>query len=138
VNAYDAKDGTLLWSDVLDFAGGFDEAVGSVAFHNGQVFAHGVVATATSLDLLIRAYDPATGQVLWQDQTDVENGNEFPPGLWRTGLAADHGRATIVGSTRHQRPDGTFDLDWVVRTYDAGDGPPRTRTHGLTARGESR
>jgi len=115
VNAYDAGDGILLWSDILDSAGGFDEAVGGVAFQGGQVFVHGVVDSGSAnLDLLIRAYEASSGRVLWQDHVDKDGGLEFPPGLWQVGLAADRSRVAIVGSTFG--PDG---WDWVVRTYDA-------------------
>jgi hypothetical protein len=123
VNTYDAKTGELLWSDVLDLAGRLDEAVGGVTFHRGQIFAYGVVTgVAGGSDLLIRAYDPRSGQVLWQDQVNKSEFDEWPAGIWLKSLAADYGRVTIVGASVIRHSDGRRNYDWIVRTYDAGGG----------------
>jgi len=121
VNTYDARAGTLLWSDVLDVAHFPDEAVGGVAIHGGQAFAYGLVTRApfvsAARDLLVRAYDLKSGQLLWQDQVD-KGGFEIPWGTWFRGLAVDDGRLTILGSTLFSLPDHSLTSDWIVRTYD--------------------
>jgi outer membrane protein assembly factor BamB len=126
VNAYDANDGELRWTDVLDPIGRIDEAGAGVIFEKGLVFVHGFVAASirpdsvSNDDMLIRAYDPGSGRLVWEDQIDKENDLELPA-IW-PGLAADRGRVTIVGSTVHPLPDGSIESDWVVRTYRVRSG----------------
>jgi outer membrane protein assembly factor BamB len=120
VNAYDTWTGKLLWSDVLDLAGGFDEVAGGIAFQSGQVFAYGfVVSERGDLDVLLRAYDARTGALLWQDQVDKAQRTEFFASFWFKSLAADRGRVTIAASSAILHPDDRIDSDWIVRTYDA-------------------
>lgn len=120
VNTYDARSGTLLWSDVHDVGRFPDEAVGGIAIQGGQAFAYGLVTRApfvsAARDLLLRAYDLDSGRVLWQDEVD-KGGFEIPWGTWFSGLAVDKGRMTILGSTRFSLPDRSLTSDWIVRTY---------------------
>jgi hypothetical protein len=122
VNSYDAKTGRLLWSDVLNYGGKGDEAVGGIAIHEGQAFVSGGIMRSTGhLDVLLRVYDLAHGGVLWED--DIQE-LEFPPGIWYRGLALDDGRVTVVGwSVTGFRDDGGFELDTTLRTYDASAPP---------------
>jgi glucose dehydrogenase len=120
VNAYDAKSGRTLWSDVED-NGGVDEAVGGVAIHDGQAFVSGAVVNASGgLDVQIRAYDVRSGRVRWEDQVAVAS---FPPGIWYRGLAVQRDRVTIVGwAQMADDPSIPADgLDTIVRTYDASN-----------------
>lgn len=66
VRAYDARTGNLLWEDARD-DGQSGEAVG-VTTANGRVFVTGAGSeTGARSAFVVRAYDAATGDLLWQD-----------------------------------------------------------------------
>jgi len=114
VNAYDLATGAQLWSDVYDTAGP-DEAVGGLAIDQGQVFVSGLTSPTTE-QMLVRTYNAADGQPLWEDATDVPGLYCFPWGVGVLGLAEEHGRVTICGLGTRQGSN----YDWLVRIYDAG------------------
>jgi hypothetical protein len=73
VRAYDARSGHPLWQDTFDPSGKDDRAE-AVAARGDRVFVAGRVGDASSHELLVvRAYDGATGALLWQNTFD-------PPG----------------------------------------------------------
>ena len=120
VRAYDLSTGTLLWEDSVDRVGGTDVAY-YVAVNNGTVVVSGVVdsdGTCSSFtasgncDFYVRAYDGATGTVLWEDQVDIAGGFDFA-------------RATIGGGWVYAigwvtTADGDDDI--LVRAYNAATG----------------
>ena len=69
------------------------------------------------MDMFLRAYRAGTGEVLWEDVVDKSGLGDGPSSY--AGLALDESRVTIVGSSRVHRSNGTSDVDWIVRTYDA-------------------
>ncbi len=79
VRAYDATTGGLLWEDqVAGAVAGLDEARGCVAARGGRVIAVGRVRdTANNDDILVRAYDGATGAVEWENQFDMTGRNDL-------------------------------------------------------------
>jgi len=117
VRAYDAANGHVIWEEQADF-GGPVEFASRVAFSAGRVVAVGVGGPQGSGDWLVRAYDAATGRVLWHERLDLFGGTDQPDAM------ALRGRHLFVaGSTVHaQNPGHTIDLDWLVRSYDAATG----------------
>src|SRR5947208_13588718 len=62
-----ASAGTLLWQDEFDLAGRADAGF-AVTTAGGRAFAAGRATNqAGNADFLVRAYDAATGALLWQD-----------------------------------------------------------------------
>jgi hypothetical protein len=75
VRAYEVADGTLLWEDHFDVAGGDDKAFG-VAVAGKQVIVVGHSQDAAgNFDWLVRTYKVADGVLLWQDQFDRDGKN---------------------------------------------------------------
>ena len=124
VRAHDAKTGTLRWETAL---GRFNEALAGFAVEEGRVFAAGSQGDlggchACLVSLIVRAYDAATGSVLWEDglgtcfnQPDCRTDEA----LRATGLAADEGRVFVGGSQFAFRSGSSTAL---VRAYDAATG----------------
>ena len=122
VRAYNAKTGALLWEDQFDKAG-LDEVAGSIVARGNRVFVGGSGirdAAVGDLDFVLRAYDAATGVLLWEDQPDQGEAD--------TTLAdmAIQGNRLFVAI---QTTNGS--LDWLVRAYDTKD---RHRDMGGTVR----
>ena len=127
VRAYDAKTGTLLWNDEFGVAGSFDEAF-AVVVAGGRVFVAGDARSCENPPecsqfprlWVVRAYDPKTGTLLWQDQFD--NG----AGLNRVRTLAVKGQRLFAGGDARACSDllgCTMDpQQWVVRTYDTKTG----------------
>lgn len=120
VRAYDAADGHVAWEEQPDFGGPLEFAT-RIAFSAGRVVAVGVGGPRDDGDWVVRAYDAATGRVLWHERLDVGGKLDLPTTL------ALHGRHLFVGGStvRTKNPDGSFDLDWLVRSYDAASGDVR-------------
>ena len=116
VRAYDLGSGRLLWEDQLDRSP-FD-AVASVAAANGKVFALGIGGNncdnsgLTNCDLLIRAYKPNSGKVLWEAQVDSLGLHDDP-----SGVAADGGRVFAAGFVVDP---ADFLSDLLIQAYVAG------------------
>ncbi len=66
MRTYDASSGALLWEDVFDDGGGEEKAVG-LALAGGRLYVAGwgVPAGGSDAHFLVRAYNGATGAVLW-------------------------------------------------------------------------
>jgi hypothetical protein len=121
VRAYDAKTGTLLWSDLVDRGGGADFANG-VALDGGRAFAVGQGGAACSFglpsncDWLIRAYDQRTGVLLWERQVDREGGDAD-----QANVVLAHGDQIVVAGGAGSSPTEPL-ADWLVQVYGADTG----------------
>ena len=107
VRAYSAADGRLLWAeDVFDRAGGRDEAIGVTSAGEWVYAVGGANIPANLLGIpLVRAYDSATGHLLWH--------HEFTHGRGFFGRAVVH-KDTVVavgGNTT-----------WLVQAYHTETG----------------
>jgi outer membrane protein assembly factor BamB len=113
VRAYHAPTGTLLWESVWD-AGrdGLPRDIAAspsavvVAGYGGNTPVHG------SLNFVVRAYDPVSGAVLWEDQVD-----RSPDDSVASAVAIDRNRVFVAGTTG--TPSGQ---DLLLRAYDASSG----------------
>ena len=70
---------------------------------------------ARGYDWLVRAYDPATGALLWEDLTDYAGGDDFSRG---PAIATDKDLLFLGGFATNLQGDS----DVVVRAYDASSG----------------
>jgi hypothetical protein len=98
VRAYNTRTGNVLWRDTLnkgrdDFPQGLAAGpfVVVVVGQGGNTS----VAPITALDALIRAYDPLTGRVLWEDQ--VNKGDTIDDIAWA--VAIDFDQVFVAGSS---------------------------------------
>jgi hypothetical protein len=113
VRAYQAKSGVLLWEDQVDQAEDTDRAF-ALAVGAGQVFAAGFgTNTAGNQDFLVRAYDPKSGALLWEDQLDHAGFNDVAEAL-----AVQGGWVFAAGSVER----GAGNQDFLIRAYDAKTG----------------
>lgn len=117
VRAYDAADGRVIWEEQPDVTGPFG-FVTRVAFSAGRVVAVGAAGPQTDADWVVRVYDAESGRVLWHERLDVFGSLDLPIAV------ALRGRHLFVGGStvRAKNPDGSFDGDWLVRSYDAATG----------------
>jgi outer membrane protein assembly factor BamB len=113
VRAYDVKTGDVLWTDLLD-KGGDDTPQGIAASSNVVVVVgYGGSGPGKAIDFLVRAYDPQTGDVLWEDR--VDHGVTVDDAAWA--VAIDGNRVFVAGTT------GTgAGRDLIVRAYGAHTG----------------
>jgi hypothetical protein len=115
VQAYDADTGAILWQDQHDIAGSSDDAR-AITATGGLVFAAGGGWNAAgNTDFLERTYDAKTGTLLWQDQFDRGEGNDYAHAI-----VAKGGQVFVAG---HSQGTGTgfpgSHSNFVVRAYDA-------------------
>jgi hypothetical protein len=123
VRAVDERTGALLWQDQVDK--GDDDFASGVVADGGRVFVSGNTYKAdTGYDWLLRAYDEATGALLWEKRYDLVGRSDFSRG---TALAAGGGLVFLGGYGTNAQDTGDFNTDWVVRAYDARTG--RLRWH---------
>ena len=116
VRAHDAQTGALLWEDRHDPVVGPHYASAVVA-GAGRLIAVGWGArSAFDADLLVRAYAPRTGELLWQDRMGSE-------GLGDRALAVAIGgdRVFVAGVVNGDVVGGSF----LVRAYRLSDGAVR-------------
>jgi outer membrane protein assembly factor BamB len=114
VRAYDRHTGSLLWQDTAD-KGSDDFASGAVT-DGKRLFVSGTaLIPGRGYDWLVRAYDPATGALLWEDVNDFAGGDDFSRG---TAIAEGNGLLFLGGFATNSRGD----VDAVVRAYDASSG----------------
>jgi putative pyrroloquinoline-quinone binding quinoprotein len=131
VRAYDATTGNALWNDLLDK--GRDDWPQGIATSSSVVVVvgYGGNTAGSGIDFLVRAYDPATGNVLWEDR--VDHGFAVDDAAWA--VVIDGNRVFVAGTS------GTgINRDLIVRTYDASTGRllwevarPNTSAFGLAA-----
>lgn len=113
LRAYDAASGALRWENQPHVGDG-SEAISALAEADGRIF---VTVTANRLttpssDWVVRAFDAATGSLLWADDRDDGQLDRA------TGLVAADGRLFVAG--RIAADDGTAIT--VVRAYAAATG----------------
>ena len=117
VRAYDVNSGKVLWTDVWD-KGRDDLPQGIVANSDAVVVVGYGGNTETppisALDFLVRAYDPASGKVLWEDR--VDNGLLIDDVAWA--VTIDGTQVFVAGTTSVS--GGRKDL--FVRSYDLTTG----------------
>ena len=114
--AYDASDGTELWSSTYD-NGGYDGSFGlQVSPDGATVFVAGQSRAATS-DAVVLAYSGGreAGQLLWTARLDRGGRVEFPEGL---ALSADGRRVALTATSRTTLSDG----EYVTAVFDAASG----------------
>jgi hypothetical protein len=112
VRAYDAPTGALLWQNVWDT--GRDDLPQAIAASPTAVVAvgYGGNTPGHSLDLIVRAYDPISGVILWEDQVDRGNVDDA---AWAVAIGPQ--RVFIAATT--STPSGR---DLLVRAYTAWSG----------------
>ena len=125
VRAYDGHTGTLTWSDSTPLVGGIITRV-LADQTSGIVFTVGYSSLGTSTDFITRAYEPSSGNLLWQDLADYGQ-DDFP-----LDVATSPATAFVVGYGGNM-PGGA--LDAIVRALDASTGHPRW-THQVDTGGE--
>jgi outer membrane protein assembly factor BamB len=113
VRAYDARTGDVLWDDIFD-KGGDDLPQGIAASPNVvAVVGYGGNTTTPFVDFLVRAYDAATGSVLWEDQVDT--GRFVDDAAWA--VAIEGNRVFVAGTT-----STLSGHDMILRVYEATTG----------------
>jgi len=113
VRAYDATTGNRLWEDVANK--GRDDFVQAIAAGPLGVYVvgYGGNVDASPLDFLVRAYDKASGALLWEDQ--VDNGGDDV--AWRV---ATQGQMVFVAGSTSSSPSEPWNM--ILRAYDALSG----------------
>ena len=121
VRAYDARTGTFLWQDFFDGGGGLFDVAYSVAADEGRVFGAGSTTDAARIQhFTVRAYDGATGGLLWMDQQATGAANASLRGTdTAQKIVAQGGRVVAAGAITNAA--GTRS-QFAVRAYDAGTG----------------
>jgi len=110
VRSYDADSGVLSWQDIVT-SEGFNAAALGIVEADGKVFAVGTSAgLTTSNDFLVRAYDPRTGNLLWQDLYDRAHGMEIA-----YSVVVENGRVFVGGVDEATRQT-------ILRGYSQGTG----------------
>lgn len=143
LRAYDANNGTVLWTRIVDQ--GADEEGQFLAIHGGRVFMAALgnggetpcVASISpaalnppgayrgDCDFLVRAYDLATGKLVWSNQMNI--GGDFDVAYYIAvdgSTVAAVGIGTPYGSTCQPDVGAGGNCDWLVRMYDARTGFP--------------
>ncbi len=116
--AYNTRTGNVLWHDTLDKGrDDFPQGLAAGPFVAVVVGQGGntSVAPITALDALIRAYDPLTGRVLWEDQ--VNKGDTIDDIAWA--VAIDFDQVFVAGSSSDA---GGGNRKMLVRAYHARTG----------------
>jgi outer membrane protein assembly factor BamB len=115
LRAYDAETGNLLWEDIFDHVGRSDFSRGTaLAAGSGLVFLGGYGTNEHdtgdfNTDYIVRAYDAASGALVWQDQLAGFS--------LAYALTFEGGRLFVGGSS------DTAEFDQaIVRAYDASSG----------------
>jgi glucose dehydrogenase len=123
VVAFGADTGEQLWTDRHDFNGADDRAT-AVAQGGGRVFAVGTSEEAPlQSDGLVRAYDAATGTLLWQDRFDIAGDYDAATAVATgSGCAAAARRVVDCVHVAGTVTNAAGNSDFHVRTYDAASG----------------
>jgi outer membrane protein assembly factor BamB len=118
VRAYAVPTGTMLWENVWHASAGVDQdhPTGILATPTQVVVVgYGANATNDALAALVRAYDPRTGAVLWEDRA----GSTGVDVIART-IAANRDQVFVAGTVSPVGDASSGDL--FVRAYDASSG----------------
>jgi hypothetical protein len=131
VRVVDARTGALEWQDQVDT--GDDEFASGVATDGQRVFVSGDMYRAeTDYDWVLRAYDPDTGERLWETTFDLVGRSDFCRG---TAIATGAGLVYLGGYATSEDDQGDFNTDWIVRAYDAETGALVWQDHTETFSG---
>jgi outer membrane protein assembly factor BamB len=124
VTALDIRTGALLWNDqVHRQAGGLSAGFG---YRRGRLFAYGWDCDETVFNCHgnIRAYDPKTGSLQWEDRFTGAGGDMNIP-IPVAGFVV-RGDQVFVGSGLANL---LGDYEWTVRSYNGKDGSLRWESH---------
>jgi outer membrane protein assembly factor BamB len=117
--------GDLLWEDrVALFSAGFPTTtVSAITVANGKVIAAGWGPwdgnPRNNADVLVRAYDPRTGDLLWADRWDESGFADEATGIAAAGdVVLVAGRGKLVGRLAGES------IHFIVRAYDVRTGEP--------------
>lgn len=106
VRAYNGMTGEFLWEDLSDLSGGEDSATALETLGN-RVIAAGYAGDFPNRDFVVRAYDPSSGALIWEDRYDTGDND------YAYAVAISDRSVYAVGSVR---PGGSSDFS--VRAYD--------------------
>jgi hypothetical protein len=129
VRGYHPRSGALLWENHFDRAGGNDRAYAVVEAKGIAVAAGHTTNASGNTDWTLRAHNPRTGALLWEDHFDRAGGGD---GVW----AATATRGLVVAAGHTVSSAG--DSDWSVRAHDARTGAVRWEDHFDRAGGDDR
>jgi outer membrane protein assembly factor BamB len=125
VRGHGIGDGRPLWEDRMD-KGRDDLPTGFAANERAVVVVgYGGNSTSHAIDFLVRAYQPATGALLWEDQLDVSGASDLA-----TSVAITDRAVYVLGQSRMLSGS-----DLVLRAYDLETGLVRwdVRLPGVSA-----
>lgn len=119
VKAYDQRTGKMLWIDAYSGVSPDENKGQAVAVGDGRIYAGGSISWSADSDYaMVRAYDPITGAVQWEDKFTYGN---LYAGVTHLAVERDeHGRSLLYAVGRAVEPD--FTTAWYVRAYDAKTG----------------
>ena len=118
VRAYDVSDGSLLWENVWHPGDAVDSDHPTAIVAGPTqvvVMGYGQNRAEDGLSVLVRAYDPETGDVLWENR-----GHRDGFDLVAFTIAANRNRVFIAGRTAPAGDASGHDL--FLRAYDAATG----------------
>ena len=117
LRAYDVRSGALMWTDTFHVQDGSGAA--ALTLGAGRLFAAGWDCddTVFNCHYHVRAYEPHTGNLLWEDRFTGPGGDILLP-LPRAAFAA-HGKQVFVG-TGVLNTENRY--EWSVRAYNAFSG----------------
>ena len=112
VRAYEVTTGRILWDNIFD-KGRDDLPQALDANSNAVVVAgYGGNVSTSYVDFIVRAYDPLTGAILWDDQVDKSGTDDA---AWA--VAVEGNQVFVAGTTRLGLSN-----DLILRAYDARSG----------------
>jgi hypothetical protein len=120
VRAYQAGTGNLLWSHLYDSGSGLDSA-NSIALHHGRAFVVGQggalcsFSASSDCNWLIRVYDQETGNLLWQEQVDVNHQDDG------ANVVLACGDQIVVSGSAGTDSNAPY-ADWLVQVRNANNG----------------
>jgi len=113
VRAYEALTGTLLWNTVWD-AGRDDQPQAIVAGPSAVVVVgYGGNTPGRAVNFIVRAYDPTSGAILWEDRVER---SDLGTAAWT--VAITRNRVFVAGTTSLL----SAGQDLLVRAYHASSG----------------
>jgi hypothetical protein len=119
VRGYDVPSGALLWENIWSPSPGAidaDHPTDVVAGPTAVVITgYGRNANGNALAFLVRAYDPVSGAVLWDDRVDTDNVD-----VVASTAAINRNRVFVAGSSSPTSNSSAHDL--ILRAYDVGSG----------------
>jgi hypothetical protein len=121
VRSYDVHSGKLIWQEMLP--GGLQGFYGSdaatqVVVDGNRVVAVGTVTDVNGYHFAVRAYDAASGQLIWSDLLNSGNGIDTA-----NSVVLNAGRAYVVGYGGSACAfDSSSNCDWLIRAYDENTG----------------